>query len=74
MPGQLTCGPQHRSEKPEGDGSTPSPGTKRRDDMNPYEINELENQDLYCEICDCLISTKEYLDNQGICNKCLEKE
>ena len=42
--------------------------------MNPYEINELENQDLYCEICDCLISTKEYLDNQGICNKCLEKE
>ena len=42
--------------------------------MNPYEINELENQNLYCELCDCLISTQEYLDNQGICNKCLEKE
>lgn len=55
-------------------GSSPTAGTKRRDIMNPYEINELENQDLYCEFCDCLISTQEYLDNQGICNKCLEKE
>ena len=27
MPGQLTCGPQHRSEKPAGGGSTPPPGT-----------------------------------------------
>ena len=39
--------------------------------MYPYE---LENQDLYCEKCECLISIQEYLDNQGICNKCLEKE
>lgn len=42
--------------------------------MNPYEINELENRDLYCEECESLISVQEYLDNQGICNKCLEKE
>ena len=28
MPGQLTCGPQHRFEKPAGGGSTPPPGTK----------------------------------------------
>ena len=31
MPGQLTCGPQHRSEKPEGNGSTPFPGTSEGD-------------------------------------------
>ena len=42
--------------------------------MNPYEINELENRDLFCEQCGNLISTKEYLNNEGICNKCLEKE
>ena len=55
-------------------GSSPTTGTKRSDNMNPYEISELENQDLYCELCDYLISSQEYLDNQGICNKCLEKE
>ena len=42
--------------------------------MNPYEWNELENQDLYCEICKSLISTQTYLDNYGVCDKCLEKE
>ncbi len=42
--------------------------------MNPYEISELENKDLYCEDCESVISTQTYLDNQGICNKCLEKE
>ena len=42
--------------------------------MNPYEISELENRDLYCEKCESLISTQEYLDNQGVCDKCLEKE
>ena len=29
--------------------------------MNIYEIAELENQDLYCENCENLISTKEYI-------------
>lgn len=38
--------------------------------MNIYEIAELENQDLYCENCENLISTKEYIDNDGLCNKC----
>ena len=38
--------------------------------MNIYEIAELENQDLYCEYCESLISTKEYIDNDGLCNKC----
>ena len=42
--------------------------------MNPYEWNELENQDLYCEICKSLISTQTYLDNYSICDKCLERE
>ena len=41
--------------------------------MNPYEINELENKNLYCEECGCLISTKTYLNNEGFCDKCLEK-
>lgn len=38
--------------------------------MNIYEISDLENQDLYCENCGNLISTKEYIDNDGLCNKC----
>ena len=38
--------------------------------MNIYEIAELENQDLYCENCESLISTKEYIDNDGLCDKC----
>ena len=38
--------------------------------MNVYEISDLENQDLYCENCRKLISTKEYIDNDGLCNKC----
>ena len=38
--------------------------------MNIYEIAELENQDLYCENCENLISTKEYIDNDGLCDKC----
>lgn len=38
--------------------------------MNIYEIAELENQDLYCENCESLISTVEYLDNDGLCDKC----
>ena len=37
-----------------------------------YEFSELELRDLYCEICGNLISTAEYLDNEGICNTCLE--
>ena len=41
--------------------------------MNPYEICELENKDLHCELCNSLISTKEYLNNEGFCNKCVEK-
>jgi uncharacterized CHY-type Zn-finger protein len=41
--------------------------------MNPYEEAELEQKDLICEICECLISTKEYVENDGICNKCVER-
>ena len=40
--------------------------------MNSYELCELENSDLFCEHCGSLISTSEYLDNEGICNKCLD--
>ena len=65
---------EQRTENPRVAGSIPARGTRRRINMNPYEISELENKDLYCEQCECLISVKEYLDNQGICNKCLEKE
>ena len=42
--------------------------------MNPYEINELESRDLYCEICWRIISTIEYLENNGICDQCIEEE
>ena len=42
--------------------------------MNPYEINELESRDLYCAECGILISTQTYIENESICDKCLEKE
>lgn len=38
--------------------------------MNLYEINEYESKDLYCEGCGKLMSTKEYLENEGICDDC----
>ena len=38
--------------------------------MNLYEINEYEGKDLYCEGCGKLMSTKEYLENEGICDDC----
>ena len=38
--------------------------------MNPYEYSELEARNLYCEICERLIFTKEYVDNDGLCDKC----
>ena len=40
--------------------------------MNLYEINEYEGRDLYCEGCGKLMSTKEYLENEGICDDCAE--
>ena len=41
--------------------------------MNPYEEVELENRDLICEKCGRIISTREYLDNEGICDICVEE-
>ena len=38
--------------------------------INLYEINEYEGKDLYCEGCGKLMSTKEYLENEGICDDC----
>lgn len=40
--------------------------------LNPYAEAELENQDLYCEICGELISTQTYINNSGICEQCVE--
>ena len=40
--------------------------------MNPYEEFELENKDLYCDNCWCLISVREYYDNCGLCDNCAE--
>lgn len=42
--------------------------------MNPYEYSELEKQDLYCENCEKLISTREYIDNDGLCDSCYNEE
>jgi len=42
--------------------------------MNLYEINEYEGKDLYCEGCGKLMSTKEYLENDGICDNCIESQ
>ena len=39
--------------------------------MNPYEFSEYEEKDLYCEECGRLMSTKEYLENEGICDDCI---
>ena len=41
--------------------------------MNPYEESLLESQDLYCDICWCMISTREYFDNEGLCDACAEE-
>ena len=41
--------------------------------MNPYEISELEGKELYCELCNDIISTAQYLNNEGICDICLLK-
>ena len=40
--------------------------------MNPYEISELEGKDLFCENCGKLISSKEYLEFNGLCAICFE--
>ena len=42
--------------------------------MNPYEEAELENRDLCCEICWRIISLREYIDNEGICDQCWEEQ
>lgn len=39
--------------------------------MNPYEFSEYEEKDLYCEECGRLMSTEEYLENEGICDGCI---
>ena len=54
-------------------GSNPRGPTRRRICMNPYEEAELEQRDLVCENCWCVISVREYMDNQGICDKCIEE-
>ena len=54
-------------------GSSPRGPTKRRMYMNPYEIVELEKLDLICEKCGRIISTQEYLDNESLCNVCVEE-
>ena len=41
--------------------------------MNPYEEAELENRDLTCAICWQAISTREYIENDGICDQCVEE-
>ena len=41
--------------------------------MNPYEESELESKDLYCDNCWCLISVREYYDNCGLCDNCVEE-
>lgn len=38
--------------------------------FNPYEYAELELQDLYCEQCGEIISTQEYINNDGLCDNC----
>lgn len=38
--------------------------------MSVYEEAELERRDLVCEQCGCIISTQEYLSNDGLCDKC----
>lgn len=40
--------------------------------MNLYEINEYKGKYLYCEGCGKLMGTKEYLENEGICDDCAE--
>lgn len=42
--------------------------------MNPYDKAYLESRDLYCELCGKLISTNEYLENDGICDNCYDNE
>lgn len=41
--------------------------------MNPYEISELEAKELYCELCNNIMSTSQYLNNEGVCDICLLK-
>ena len=40
--------------------------------MNPYEISELENKDLFCENCGKTISSEEYLEFNGLCAVCFD--
>ena len=42
--------------------------------MNPYEEAELESRDLTCLACDCRISSREYYENDGLCDDCYEAE
>jgi uncharacterized CHY-type Zn-finger protein len=42
--------------------------------MNPYEECELENRDLYCDMCGQQISVREYMDNESFCDSCIEEE
>ena len=38
--------------------------------LNPYEVSELEGKDLICTCCGNIISTEEYIENDGFCNDC----
>lgn len=39
--------------------------------MNPYEEAELEARDLTCEWCGDPISSAQYHDNEGLCDRCV---
>ena len=41
--------------------------------MNDYEWSWYESRDWFCEICGSLISTDEKIENDGLCNKCVEE-
>lgn len=41
--------------------------------MNPYELSVLEGRDLYCEQCGEYISLDEYIDNDELCDICVEE-
>lgn len=40
--------------------------------INPYEESELEGRDCLCECCGEIISTRTYLENDGLCDDCFE--
>jgi hypothetical protein len=40
--------------------------------MIDYEFSDLERHELHCEWCGKLISTSEFLENEGFCNNCNE--